>query len=348
MRHRAAHLALAIALPAHAASFNCKAAQTPREKAICSTPELSGLDDQLARAYAAVRSRLTPSSAALVQSDQREWLAWLDKVCPPNNPAIDTVASCLTENYNGRLGQLTAGITRVDGTLFYTRAHFVFAPGKPPAKDDASNNPGFGYGEFSWPQVDAPDRDHAAFNTAVAAAARKLEGSTPKGKAPSFDAAVDNSGSLDGDFILSAVNQHLIAIDFSNSTYGWGAAHPLTGENTFLWSLDLQRALTADDILRPDTNWQTGLIKPTIAKLQDNSSSVWKGEELRKAVSDGIKDVSAWDPSAKGLTITFGQYAVAPYSEGMPSVTFTWRELAPYLNPTFNPKDLPTSLLPAS
>ena len=342
MRSCAALLLFALAPPAHPASFNCKAAQTSREKAICSSPELSVQDDKLTGAYAAARAQLTPGSAALVQSDQREWLAWLDKVCPANKPGEDLIP-CLRNHYSTRVGQLTTGIQRINGTLFYTRAHFVFVPGKPPAKDDASNDPGFGYGEFAWPQIDAPDADHTVFNTAVYAAAQKIEGSDSQGKASSFDTAVDATGSLYGAFTLSSANDHLIDIDFINSSYGWGAAHPLTGQSSFLWSPSLRRALTPGDILRPETDWGTKLIDPAIAKLQKDNGpdAIWKGDELRKAVTEEIKDPTNWDLSTKGLSITFGQYAVAPYSAGMPSITFTWGELAPYLNPTLNPITLP-------
>ena len=335
-------LIVVLALPAHPASFNCKLAQTPREKAICSSPELSTLDGKLAHAYIATRSQLTPASAALVQADQRDWLAWLDKVCPAAKPSSE-LSTCLKEHYGTRVSQLTTGIQRVNGTLFYTRAHFVFVPGKPPTKDDPANDPGFGYGEFAWPQVDAPDPDHTVFNTAVLTAAQKLEGTDPKGKPPTFDNAVDPDGYIYGAFTLSAVNDHLIDIDFINSSYGWGAAHPLTGQASFLWSPTLRRALTAADILRPDSAWQTALAPAVVAKLQQSRGpdGLWNGKELQDSAAGTLKDPTSWDLSSSGLKITFGQYAVTSYAGGMPDITFTWQELAPYLNPTLNPATLP-------
>src|SRR5579875_3248876 len=82
----------------HAAGFNCTAAHSTREKTVCASKDLSALDDKLTKAYDATRAQLTPPNAALVQADQREWLAWIDKVCPANNPSIDDLTNCFTEH----------------------------------------------------------------------------------------------------------------------------------------------------------------------------------------------------------------------------------------------------------
>lgn len=68
-------LTLALSSLASAQSFDCKLAHTPREKLICADTRLSALDAEIAANYKALRARLSPASAALVQSDQREWLA---------------------------------------------------------------------------------------------------------------------------------------------------------------------------------------------------------------------------------------------------------------------------------
>ncbi|HLI77421.1 MAG TPA: RsiV family protein, partial [Acidobacteriaceae bacterium] len=207
-----------------------------------------------------------------------------------------------------------------------------------------ANDPGFGYGKFAWPQVDAPDPDHAVFNSAVYKAAVNVEAANVENKAASFDAAVDTSGYLDGFFTISAANEHFIDVDLGNSGYGWGAAHPLTGISSYLWRVDLRRPLTPADVLRPESDWKTALVAPAVAKLQKRfgPDGTWKDEELRKAVAAIIVDPTSWDLSRQGLTVTFGQYAVAAYAAGMPTVSFTWQELKPFLNPAFDPGLLPS------
>ena len=335
-------IALLAGPAAHATRVKCHAASTPREKLICSSTALSALDDQLAKAYNAALAQLTSPSAALVRADQREWLAYLDKTCPPNNPVID-VMPCLRNGYTERVDQLTEGIQRMNGVLFYTRAHFVYVPGKPPDKDQsgANNNPGFGYGEFAWPQVDAPDHEHATWNASVYTAAILSEACISGEKTCRFNGAVHTDGYLSGFFYISAANDHLIDVDLLCTTYRWGAAHPLTGQKSYLWSVDRRRALTVDDILRPGSKWQTALVEPTIAKLRGSPITLWQGDELKKGISSAVANGRQWDLSTKGLTITFGQYQVASYADGMPQVTLSWQELAPYLNPGFDPKLLP-------
>lgn len=70
-------VALAIALPAataaHAASFDCAAARSAIERAICNDAQLSALDSQLASAYQAALK--TPGNDAdQLKADQRAWL----------------------------------------------------------------------------------------------------------------------------------------------------------------------------------------------------------------------------------------------------------------------------------
>jgi uncharacterized protein len=337
------------ASPANAASFDCKAAHTPREQAICSDPKLSALDDKLAAAYKSARASLSSQAANQIQSDQREWLHWLDQVCPPKNPSENSVGSCLTNHYNTRLAQLTTGIQKVGDATFFSRAHFVFVPDTAAEKAEprSGNDPGFGYGEFAWPQIDNPAPPQAAWNTAVYAAAIKVEASTEEGKSTTFDAAVDSSGNNYGFYTLRAANSRLVDVDLGISTYGWGAAHPNTGVSSFIWWLDRQRPLVVSDVFRADSSWQQKLVDPIIQKLrvEPGEQYIWKGDELTKAVSTGLADTSSWGITFEGLTITYGQYSVGPYVIGMPTPGFRWNELQPFLNPALAPTTLPKALV---
>ena len=345
MRYFVFALLLLAAPLAYAASFDCTRAHTVRETTVCSSPALSALDGDLAKDYAAVRRQLTPASGDLVQADQREWLAWLDKVCPPNNPAVGRVAECLTQNYKTRIDELTKGVQRRNGQLFYTRAHFVFVAGKPgaPGNQQSQNDPGFGYGDFAWPQADAPNADLKQWNRAICNETVKVEAVSPDGVFTTLDSSIQPSGYIDGGVERLSANAHFIEVRFVQSTYGWGAAHPNTGETTFLWSLGQHKAVTADDVFRSETHWQPALIEPAIAKLvkANGKEGLWTGKELHDGVADAVKDQTSWILAKDGLTIAFAPYAVSSYARGWPEITFSWQELAPFLKPTFHPDDLP-------
>lgn len=344
-------LALSSAAAAWGASFNCAAAHTAREHAICSSNKLSAADEELAKAYAAARAELSPTNATLVQEDQRNWLAWLDKVCPAKG-ADDDLPGCLQQHYESRLQQFTQGQQRIDGLLFFTRAHFSFVAGKPPAKtSDASfNDPGFGYGEFSWPQIDRPDNDHTLWNTAVEAAAFKIEGGPKVTRTSDLDAVVSTDGNQSGDYTLFAVNGRLIGVDFESSGYEWGAAHGHTDETSFNWWVDQRRPVVASDVFNAASGWSSKLVPLTIAGLRagESGDALWKGTELTNAVTEGVRKIASWDLSSEGLTISFGEYQVAPYASGLPSVTLPWKRLDSLLTPNLRPELLPRRLKAAA
>ncbi|WP_308387752.1 glycoside hydrolase family protein [Acidithiobacillus sp. AMEEHan] len=86
-----------------AQAMNCRLAQTPTEKAICSDPELKLLDARLGRDYAALKSAFQNSSshACVLPAEaarQTEWLAKRD-ACGAN-------AACLKKAYEERLTAL--------------------------------------------------------------------------------------------------------------------------------------------------------------------------------------------------------------------------------------------------
>lgn len=80
-----------------AASFDCSKAGTQIEKAICSYPELSALDEQLASAYRA--ATVTAADQSQLKQGQRTWITQVRDKCE------DT--SCLALAYQNRINDLT-------------------------------------------------------------------------------------------------------------------------------------------------------------------------------------------------------------------------------------------------
>jgi len=59
---------------ATAASFDCNKATTWLEKTVCSNPELSKLDEELAKAYHDALASLSPEGQKETKQYQRQWL----------------------------------------------------------------------------------------------------------------------------------------------------------------------------------------------------------------------------------------------------------------------------------
>lgn len=350
---RTAALLLAIALSSitiAAQSFDCKVAHTPREQTICADTRLQALDAELAANYKALRTQLSSESAALVQSDQREWLHWIDLVCPAHGKGIaENQTRCLQNEYFTRVHDLQH-TAHLGTALIFPRAHFVYKPGGKDDENPADNSPGFGYGSLRWPQIDHPDAAQSTFNAAVKAKAAKLaigffaeKSSTDKNA--TFDTGVDPSGTVDAYFSVEAAGDRFVSITLTDGKYGWGAAHPLTDETSFLWWLDRGRELTAADVFVPNSGWQDKLTTLAVKNLRSQSDlKDMLGDDIDKTVHETASDPASWTITRDGLTITFGQYEIGPYAIGMPEVHIPWADLKPCLQPTLDPATLPAPL----
>src|SRR5215218_3743408 len=78
-------------------SFDCGKAALPAERLICASPELSGLDEMLARSYTVAIDRLADAGSCL-RTDQSRWLRTVRNTCADD--------ACLQRAYRLRLGEL--------------------------------------------------------------------------------------------------------------------------------------------------------------------------------------------------------------------------------------------------
>jgi uncharacterized protein len=223
---------LALTTTACAQSFDCKLAQTPREKAVCADTRLSALDAEIATSFRNLQAQLSPESAALVLADQQEWLHWIDLVCPANGKgAAADMTRCLQNEYFTRPHDF-AKIAHLGNTIIFPRAHFLYKAGN--ANNTNPVSPGFGYGSLRWPQIDRPNAAETAWNNAVKARAAQLAIGFSNDANATFSTAVDPAGTIDAYYTIEAANDRLIDTTFTDGTYSWGAAHPISGSTAFL------------------------------------------------------------------------------------------------------------------
>jgi uncharacterized protein len=103
-----------------AASFDCRLAKSPTEKAICGDPALSALDEKLNTAFKAAREQWGSTAREYVLSDQR---AWLRDVASEFSGQTDSVAALkqLKERYRKRNRHLSSPAYPLTGV--YTKAN---------------------------------------------------------------------------------------------------------------------------------------------------------------------------------------------------------------------------------
>jgi uncharacterized protein len=126
-------LAVLIASPAFAQSFDCAKAQTRVEKLVCADKGVADLDEYLGRYYSAARAEI-PGAAACLQADQSQWLKTRRDACQD--------AACLKSAYLERLAELDPlqpGVTALKNVALPAVPSLVWII--PPALDKAAAPP---------------------------------------------------------------------------------------------------------------------------------------------------------------------------------------------------------------
>jgi len=95
----------AVALPASAASFDCRKARAADEKAICANRDLNDQDVRLDQLYGITRHLVPMGGRDAIIGDQRAWLQ--------ARKACGGAQACLARSYEGRIRQLNTVMERV-------------------------------------------------------------------------------------------------------------------------------------------------------------------------------------------------------------------------------------------
>ena len=113
-----------------AASFDCTKADTPFEKAICSTPDLSVLDERLGVAYRTALGGLSDGAKKEMLEGQRVWLDVTRHECSPF-AELPTLAYggtyCLIQSFQSRISVLENN-RMLGGYRFYNFDDYSYAP----------------------------------------------------------------------------------------------------------------------------------------------------------------------------------------------------------------------------
>lgn len=312
---------------AHAASFDCDAAETPIEVSICSDDTLSATDGVLGVAYETAIGGLSDAAAETMRLGQREWIdfthaACADDVLPGNEAADIERVSCLQGLYDGRIAMLQNS-RMFDGLRFYLDERFAALP------DDSGDSwAKVATKELSVPKIDGHDALAKAFN--------RYMDKEIKAHAAAFDPdaeATDDEigiGGADSDVIttytLSEVNYARITLQVYEYWYGHGAAHGNYGITMRHFIRDGLRPLKASDIFST-AGWEDKLaalaFKALVAARGKDGLFVSDADEIVDMVSDPL----IWDFSDQGLELAFQPYAVASYADGIVKVTIPWQKL---------------------
>lgn len=109
-----------LAANAFSASFDCNKAKTSIEKNICTTQELSTLDDTLSEKYKILLGVYGNSQA--IKQMQRDWVKQVRNICSD--------ASCLSDVYRKRIDTFDSAINSDEKNRFVTGIYLRYLNGK--------------------------------------------------------------------------------------------------------------------------------------------------------------------------------------------------------------------------
>jgi uncharacterized protein YecT (DUF1311 family) len=102
---------------AHAASFDCRHAESKAEKLICGSPSLSTLDEKMASVYRTVRNGASAEERRRLVAEQRRWIKGVRNGCGDE--------ACLAKAYASRVAQLAPASPPVAGDAPFARTDIL-------------------------------------------------------------------------------------------------------------------------------------------------------------------------------------------------------------------------------
>jgi len=330
-RAAAGLLAGAVVGMAHAASFDCKAAKSPTEHAICASPKLSALDEQLARAYDRASHALSPSGVAQLKASQRDWLHFASRVCAPRSAKRngEAPAACLEHEYTQRLGQLAQAGVRI-GPYVFNRVDFQSASRVGPHDDGAGNYAGFATEHVAYAQIDAP------VNAATTAwnAAQRVDAPSPDSGDDHVAATSDDDPAMDNDvdFELGCATERFISVSKKTAYFQHGSAHGgYDHEVRNVAFAPGMRKMTASDVFAPNSGWNTRL-PPLFWKVYaQGHEAADEVPSIKEAVLESAANPDRWLLTPAGLQISFDSDEAGCYACNPGPLTVPWSTLKPML-----------------
>lgn len=311
-------LALALLAPdlACAASFDCAAAQTAREKAICADPALSAADDALAASYRAALAPLSAAARAELETAQRSWLRFVAAVCTPLRGVAqlaEAPTQCLARHYAVRQRQLGGAALASGGRVFARVETFASRP-----SHDRSR---FIERDIAYPQIDQPrGAAERRWNDSVRREVERM-------------AAVQQGEARDRyiDYRVALSDPRIISLVITDYAYPHGAAHGGEAVTAWNWLLDQRRTLAVGDVFDRARDWQAVLAQNAFARLTQQIEPDMLFVKSADKILDAVAKPDRWAIEHDGIGVLFQQYEVGPYVIGHPEAIVPWSAVQPLL-----------------
>jgi hypothetical protein len=190
--------------------------------------------------------------------------------------------------------------------------------------------------EVVYPQIDGDARfdkfnkevramvnkNVAAFKTSETAGAADTSSDLP---------AETQNSTLDSDYEIRLATDDLISIEFSESAYERGAAHPNNYSTVLNYDVRNGKKLALADLFNPKANYLKAIsdycLKDLKQQQKKDKDSMLSDDMIQSGVAPRADNFNAWTITTHGLWITFDPYQVAPYAAGPQRVLIPYSAL---------------------
>lgn len=302
--------------PASAAVADCARTVTPAEKAVCASPRLLALEEEVAVAAQRLAGSLPAPWDEVVRKSQREWLhtRGLD--------AAELRGKALDEALRGSLQRR---IEALNGAVI------------------ARNRVRLLSIDRAVVQKVAPERlEDARGRRQVVQHAAPLYLLDEQGAAQPFNALIDTlvgpmldpDRAADGEYSMSAslnfVSPDLLAVGIVTSSFGLGAAHPVEGARQINFLPAQGRLLVAEDLFAGH-DYERLIQRRAAQAFADAGLKPLAGGQEARAL---LLNPQNWVLDARGLTVVVPPDTLFAHADGSPEVpTLLWKDLQPGLTP---------------
>jgi uncharacterized protein YecT (DUF1311 family) len=308
---------------ATAASFDCHKAASWVEKTVCSNPELSKLDAEMAKAYHDALASLSSEGQKETKQYQKQWLKEIsyikdkyDKYYAENKEHAryhdKRIVQSLRDDYEKRIEELQKILIKFPPRIF--RHVYV---------SNAKTNKDCEYlverRTLSYPQIENPrDENEKFWNTLIYKKVRTDFEKRSKG-----NACTD----ILHEYGVSFSNKQLISFHGSQYHYSHGHAHGYDDASiSFSWLLKDKRELKATDLF-DDITGLSKKLSVLIAKKQKE----WETDSNATLIApdmDALFSPNMWLISKEGLDFRLMTYNFANNI----LITIDWKDIEPYLS----------------
>jgi len=129
----------------------------------------------------------------------------------------------------------------------------------------------------------------------------------------------------------------LISVEFGESSYSRGAAHPNHITTVLNFDVKSGKKLALADLFNPKSNYLNVIsaycLKELKQRAQQEKDGMLSDDMIQSGASARVDNYKAWVITKKGLWITFDPYQVAPYAAGPQFVLVPYSALKDIVKP---------------